>query len=260
MNDSAVKTMPQRAPRWVVGLVVLGGVLGGVGGWLAWRELPAPPAPSTVASVSQAPAPPPEPPLPPAAQTDALLRERLAGASSAPEFAAWLREQDLLRRFVALVSNVASGDSPRSVVGFLSPAGGFQTRKKAGREFIDRKSYARYDVLGRVVGSLDAKVLVSTYQEVRELAERIHRESAPPGATFEATLQRAFAQVLAVPVLDGDVEVVARGGLYVYADPAHEGLTAAQKHLLRMGPANLRLIQEKVREVSQLLEARAARP
>ncbi|NPC82649.1 DUF3014 domain-containing protein, partial [Pyxidicoccus fallax] len=203
---------------------------------------------------------PPEPPLPPTAETDALLRERLAGASTAPEFAAWLREQDLLRRFVAVVANVASGDSPRAVVGFLAPSGGFQARKKAGKEFIDRKSYARYDAIGRGVGSLNADVLVSTYQEVRGLAERLHRESAPPGSTFDATLQRAFEQVLAVPVLDGDVEVVAKGAMYVYADPAHEGLTAAQKHLLRMGPTNLRLIQGKVREVSQRLNARAERP
>jgi hypothetical protein len=36
-------------------------------------------------------------------------------------------------------------------------------------------------------------------------------------------------------------------------DPDLENLTAAQKHLLRMGPENIRVIQAKLREIAQAL-------
>ncbi|HZI13261.1 MAG TPA: DUF3014 domain-containing protein [Myxococcus sp.] len=261
MNNVDPVAKPQQGWKRGVGIAVVGVVLLGAGGWLLFRQQPveAPPAPPAVAAPEPV-AKPAEPPLPSAADLDALVRARLAGASSLPEFAAWLREQDLLRRFVVVVNGMASGESPRAAVAFLAPGGAFQVRQKAGRTFIEKKGYARYDVIGKVVGSLNADVLVSAYQEVRHLAARIHQESAQPGNGFDSTLRRALEQVLAVPVLDGDVEVQARGAGYVYADPSLEGLTAAQKHLLRMGPANLRLIQGKVREVSQRLPHPLAQP
>lgn len=254
----------ERGALWGWGLVILvAAVLAGAGVWHGLLH-GAPDAPTAVAQVPVAPSVvdrAPDAPLPPVAEVDALLRSRLAGASSLPQFGAWLREADLLRRFVAVVSNMASGDSPRAVVAFLAPSGDFQVSStREGRTLVAKKGYTRYDTLGRVVGSLDSTLLVDTYREVRRLAERLHQESAPPGGSFEATLQRAFEQVLAVPVLDGDVEVVAKGALYVYADPALEALSPAQKHLLRMGPSNLRHIQGKVREVSQKLNQQASRP
>ncbi|ATB48851.1 DUF3014 domain-containing protein [Corallococcus macrosporus] len=263
MSNPDVVTKPQRRMHWGVGVAALVVLVAGVGAWLVPRR-PATALPQPGMAVIPKPshpglAPRAEPALPSSAELDALLRTKLALASPLPEFAAWLREQDLLRRVVAVVGNVAAGDSPREVVGFLAPAGTFEARRKAGKLVIGKKSYARYDVIGKVVGSLDVGVLVSTYRDVRHLAERLHQESARPGSTFDATLHLAFEQVLAVPVIDGDVEVVPRGELFVYADPNLEGLTAAQKHLLRMGPQNLRRIQAKVREASQQLTQQASR-
>ncbi len=41
---------------------------------------------------------------------------------------------------------------------------------------------------------------------------------------------------------------------YEFVDPALESLSPAQKHLLRMGPDNARLVREKLREIADLLE------
>ncbi|ABF86758.1 conserved hypothetical protein [Myxococcus xanthus DK 1622] len=263
MSNPEVVTKTQRRMHWGVGVAALVMLFAGVGTWLVLRqsatELPHPsmaviPKPSHPGLAPRA-----EPPLPSSAEMDALLRTRLARASLMPEFATWLKEQDLLRRFVTVVGNVAQGDSPREAVSFLAPAGTFEARRKAGKLVIEKQSYARYDVIGKVVGSLDMGVLVSTYREVRHLAERLHMETARPGSTFDATLHLAFEQVLAVPVIDGDIEVVPKGAMFVYADPKLEGLTAAQKHLLRMGPQNLRRIQGTVREASQQLTQQASR-
>jgi hypothetical protein len=37
---------------------------------------------------------------------------------------------------------------------------------------------------------------------------------------------------------------------YIYADSRLENLSEAQKHLLRTGPENVRIIQEKLREIA----------
>jgi len=261
-NGSGVMVKLERGALVGWGLVILVAVvLAGAGAWhgLLHGKPEAPVArvpvePPTVATRT------PDAPLPPIAELDALLRARLASASPLTEFSSWLREADLLRRFVGVVSNLAEGDSPRALVGFLAPSGEFPVSVQAGRTLVAPRGYTRYDTVGRVVGSLDSTLLVDTYREVRAFAQRLYQESAPPGSSFEATLLRAFEQVLAVPVLEQDVEVVARGALYVYADPRLEALTPAQKHLLRMGPANLRLIQGKVREVQLKLTQQASRP
>ncbi len=263
MNNPEVVTKSPRRLHLGVAVAAVVVVFAGVGTWLVLRQsstaLPNPsqvviPKPSHPGVAPRA-----ESPLPSSAEMDALMRARLARASALPEFAAWLRENDLLRRFVTVVGNVAAGDSPREAVSFLAPGGTFEARRKAGKHVIEKQSYARYDVIGKVVGSLDMGVLVTTYREVRHLAERLHKENARPGSTFDATLHLAFEQVLSVPVIDGDIEVLPRGALYVYADPKLESLTAAQKHLLRMGPQNLRRIQGKVREASQQLTQQASR-
>ncbi len=41
--------------------------------------------------------------------------------------------------------------------------------------------------------------------------------------------------------------------LWEFRDPTLEGLSPPQKHLLRMGPANVRLIQSKIREIQAAL-------
>jgi hypothetical protein len=49
------------------------------------------------------------------------------------------------------------------------------------------------------------------------------------------------------------VQLDPKGGVFGYADPAVERLTAAQKQLFRMGPANARTIQRRLREIGLAL-------
>jgi hypothetical protein len=56
---------------------------------------------------------------------------------------------------------------------------------------------------------------------------------------------------------------VEREGLFVYEDERLERAGAVEKHLLRMGPRNTRLVQAKARELLEALglpPSRAATP
>lgn len=253
-------TAPPRSARWPVVLAAGLLALGAVGTFLVWKRTGTGVQPMLEPAPAASPAEqaPPGPTMT-SAESDALLRQRLAGLSGEPEWAAWLKEVDLLRRFTSVVAAMADGESPRALVGFLAPRGSFQVRERGGRTRVDPAGYARYGAIERVLGSLDAAALVTVYREVEPVAEALYREGARPGSTFRDALGRAFDRILSVPVLEGDVEVVARGAVYVYADPALEGLTPAEKHLLRMGPGVVRTLQQKVRAVATALDVPLAR-
>jgi hypothetical protein len=232
-------------------------------GWLVFRDggeeatpLPAP----TVAAVPATPTPTLADQLSDRLRgvtlgtSDAVIRELAAELSARPELAKWLASDDLVRRFVAAVNNVAEGTSPKTHVEFLRPSEPFRVEERGDRLYVDPTSWARYDVLADVITSLDTDGTVALYRELEPLMVGAHREIAPPNVTFREQLDTTFAALLAVPVPEGPVEVEPKVVTYTYSDASLEGLSAAQRQFLRMGPDNVRRVQEKLREIRAELE------
>lgn len=177
-----------------------------------------------------------------------------------PELKAWLSAPEVVRRAAAAVYAVAEGDSPREVLSFMQPAGEFSvretrgTKRKPGKVFIDEKSYARYDRIAEVIGSLDAQAAGRLYAGLRVPLQAAFREISPPGQTFDAAFVRAVDRLAAVPLQEGPVQVVLmpKGVTYAFVDEKLEQRPPAEKHLLRMGPKNAHLV------VKQLQAFRAA--
>jgi hypothetical protein len=190
--------------------------------------------------------------------SDAVVRELVAALSANPRLAAWLVNEDLIRRFTAAVDNIAAGKSPASQLEFLRPKQGFEVKKAGDGTFvIDPASYQRYDVVAAVVGSLDTAGTVALYRELKPLIDDAYAEISPPGKKFDDRLQAAFDQLLAVPVLDEPQEVQQLVVTYAWSDEKIEGLSAAQRQFLRMGPENVSTIQSKLGEIRAALSAPA---
>jgi hypothetical protein len=245
---------PRRGRLALAALGLLG--LGGAGAWAVLQ----PHTPARQATAARAPAPesPEEAASLGQAEAEALLRAALAGLSEAPAWAAWLAEEGLARRLVGVAVTAAEGESPRELLGGLGPRAPFTVREEGERTTVAPESYARYDAVGAVARALPVEGLVAVYWQVRPFLARLHREGAPPGRTLEADARRACERVLAVPLPTGDEELVLRGAVWAYTDPALESLTPFQKHLLRMGPDTVRALQERAREVVAALDRRVA--
>jgi hypothetical protein len=186
--------------------------------------------------------------------SDAVVRELASGLSSNPKLAAWLVNEDLIRRFTASVDNIASGVSPLAHLEFLRPKDGFEVDKKSGGQFvIDPASYRRYNLPAQVFASLDTEGAVALYRELKPLIDEAYAEIGPPNRSFEGRLEAAFDQLLAVPVLDDPARLNQLVVTYAWADDELESLSAAQRHLLRMGPENVSLIQGKLGELKAAL-------
>ncbi|WP_404362497.1 DUF3014 domain-containing protein [Corallococcus coralloides] len=250
-ENAPLPPSPLRSLRWPLGIAAAVALLGGSSYFLLRTPEPLPAPTPAVAEPT-----PPAPPAPPAVQlsgTDARVRELLKGLSSDADFARWLASEDLARRFAASANLIAEGQSPRMPLSFMAPAGTFRATRRHGHLVTSPESHTRYDGVTRVISSLDAKRAGQVYQELKPLLDAAHAELAPPGRSLDATLSRAIGRLTRVPVPRTAPELTPKGALYAYADPDLEALGAAEKHLLRMGPENMRKVQAKLTELAAAL-------
>lgn len=222
--------------RYLIYLLVAA-AMGGLGywAWMKWmarNTVPVAPPPTELPKAAE---PPPAVNL---TEGNELLQKLGAGLSDAPEFQSWLKEPDLLRRLVAASNLVAEGNSPRSVLGFVAPNTGFEVEKK-GKAFVARETtYARMNVPVKVFTGTDPAAVAKQYEQVAKYADAAFGEIGQPGTAFISVLHKAVGQLLAAPVPKEPPELEPKGIGYAYQDEALERLPAAQKAMLRLGPAN----------------------
>jgi hypothetical protein len=186
--------------------------------------------------------------------SDPVIRELAQALSAHDMLLTWLTGDDLIRKFVAAVDNIANGLSPRAQIDFFSPAGDFPVIVKSGHYYIDPRGYERYDIVADVFAGMDASQFAHLYRRSRPMIQEAYADLGYPDFDFDMTLKRAIIELLKVPVMEEDILLIKKVFIYRMAESKWEKLSAAQKHLLRMGPDNIRLIQEKLRDIAAALE------
>jgi len=82
-----------------------------------------------------------------------------------------------------------------------------------------------------------------------------YRALGYPGASLDDVTARALRRIAGAPVADKEIVLIPapEGAIWLHADPKLEQLTAVEKHLLRMGPRNEKIVQAKARALLQAL-------
>jgi DUF3014 family protein len=249
--DRSTLRRPRR--RWPVVVIALVALVGGFAFWfLRDGAPPQRPAPSATPTPAAATPPPAPPPVTQAAAEEA--RPLLESVSSNPLYRRGLGEGDVSRRFALVMDLLANGDSPRKPLAALAPKEPFSVARAHGKTVIAPASYARYDAFADAVASIDAAALARAYRSLHGVLEAAYRALGYPEASLDAVGARALRRILDAPVRD-EVAVVPHEGQYVFAEDALEEQGDVEKHLLRMGPRNTRLIQAKARELEAALSA-----
>ncbi len=219
--------------------------------------LPAPPRPAPEPAPPRRQPPPeqeaPAPAMPELDASDALVRELVGGITRHADVMTWLAPEELVRRFVAAVDAVAEGRSPAEQLGSLRPAGRFTVVDVEERVVADPEAFARYDTFTEIVVATDTHAAVGAYRKLRPLIDEAYRDLGYPDRSFDEALADAIAELLLAPVVVGEPALAPRVITYEYTDPDLEGLSAAQKQLLRLGPVNAPRIQRKLREMAAAL-------
>ncbi len=260
---------PSGSPRWQSIAIVVGGVAlvtaAIVAVYLINRgptETVPPEAQSVIESTPSEigvtePDPGPDVPetvnLPALDESDGFVRELVSTLSAHPTLVAWLATDELIRTFVVVVENIAEGQTPARHLGDLSLKEPFRTAGDRQQLVIDPQSYARYDLIADAFNSVHVEGAVQLYEELKPLLDEAYRNLGHPDGDFHQALAQAVRQIVEVPIVDGEIALVSRTVAFQFADVSLERLTPVQRQALRMGSRNLRLVQQKLHELSSAL-------
>lgn len=191
--------------------------------------------------------------------SDETVRERALGLSANEMFARWLQTEGIIKKFTAAVDSVANGTSPRSQIDFFKPDEKFKTYVENDVTYISPDSYDRYNPAAAVVSSLDAEGCAKLFRQLKPAFQEAYAELGYPEADFQKTLEKAFVELLEVPVLEYDMPVEKKIQTFAFVNGELERMSDAQKHFLRMGPQNVRKIRDKIKEIGKALDMNLTR-
>lgn len=245
---------------WVIVALAVLALLAYLFWWRPRAEPVAPPSDPALAEASPEPAAAegeagPGIALPELEQSDPAIRQLLETLTDHPALTALLVPDQLVRRFVASVDNIADGVSPRPHLAFMQPRAGFHTELDDGELVATDETYERYDRWARLLGSLDPAEVVRMYERVEPLLQEAYADLGYPDAEFRDTLVRAIDRLLAAPEVPADAALVANVSSYSFGDPELEALGPVEKHLARMGPDNARRVREQLEKIRAELTA-----
>lgn len=251
-----------RSPLLLAVAVLFGLALGGA--YLYLRAPARQPAPAAARPVQHVESAPPgerteQISLPPLDESDPLVRQLVERLSSHPVVAAWMTTDGLILNFTAVTLMISNGESPAQELREVVRVPAFRPRTLRDDLFIAPSSYQRYDRYADAVAVLDARGAARLYSTLKPRIHDAYRRMGSSTGDFDPVLERAIVELLHVPIVTGDIELAPHGIGYAFVDPRLEGLSPAQKHLLRMGPKNIQAIQSKLREIADYLAIPAAR-
>jgi hypothetical protein len=246
----------RRRPSSVGAVVVLAVLVGALVVFFYWRPLPFPrTTPDQARLGGEAAAPRQVPtefgPVPALDESDEFVRALVRQLSSHPALVTWLASDHLVRTLTIVVDKVAIGSSPAKELRAIGPTTPFRVARSGAELHIDPSSYTRYDTFANVIDSIDTEGAARAYRRLRPLFQQAFDELGYTNLTFDDRLALALGRLVDTPVPEGDVEVRQESVTFQFADPELEALSPPQKHLLRMGPRNMRLVQHKIREFSR---------
>jgi hypothetical protein len=247
--------------KWAI-LVLLFAIGAAVIGYVVFkRTRPTAPAMAVVQAppaATAAPAPPRSGPLveaekialAPLGEMDAVVRDLLVKLSSHPKVLAWLATDRLLETFTVATLNLSEGKTPTQHWAALRPKARFSVTKAPEGTTLDPRSYRRYDEFAAAINGLDPAGTARLYLTVKPRIMEAYRNLGFPEGDFDPVLERALATLLRTKPIEGNILLKEKVLTYGFADPDIEALPSAQRQLLRMGPDNMRIVQDKLRAIA----------
>jgi flagellar basal body-associated protein FliL len=186
--------------------------------------------------------------LPALNQSDQVVRDSLAGFLGAKPVEQFLVQENIVRHIVATIDNL-----PRKKVAVdlrpVKPTPGETIIANQGdTTTLGAANAARYAPFIHLVESTDPKTLATVYFHLYPLFQQSYEDLGYPGRFFNDRLVEVIDHLLAAPEPQGPIELVQPKVFYQFADPKLEDLSAGQKLLVRMGPANERALKARLRD------------
>ena len=260
---------------WPVLIVILVAAVGGIAYYLHTQRTepppvaavqPAPeapaPAPQSHYPIEEEPAAAPTPPkpLPALDESDAEAQASLGGVFSQQTLVDLFQLKGIIRRIVATIDNLPRDKVAGRLLAVKPVPGHFAVDGAEGSRSIGAENYARYTPYVHAAQVVDAKKLVSVYVHLYPLFQQAYVSLGYPDGYFNDRLVQVIDNLLAAPAPAAPVRLDQPNVLFTYADPELEALSAGQKMLVRMGPANEAIVKDKLRQIRVEVTSRVHKP
>ena len=230
---------------------------------------PAPPPAPIVTEIEElAPEPPPPPPpapvedpLPRLEESDDAVRDAVGDIPLGTAGQQYLIPGNIIERSASLIYLMAQGDVPYKLLPVSRPKAAFSVIDDGTQVVIDPAGFERYDALTRWLESLDLESLLSSLEWFIPLFREAWSYYGEDPAAFDMGVVMTLDLVIGAPEIDlSEARLIRKEAVWIFEDPAIEGLAPIQKQLLRMGPENAQVVKAKAAEarglwLSQLSES-----
>lgn len=192
--------------------------------------------------------------LPVLNESDAFLTERIQGLETGTRVLSLLTPDDVIRKFVVFVDNVADSNLPQLEYPVRRPSQGMAVRELDENLFeMQSVSYQRYTPIIDGLVALNPERALEIYEVMKPLFQEANRELGYPDRNFDDTLVRAIDTVLSARTAEGPFQLIKPKVMYIYADSEIEGLNPVEKQLLRLGPQNAEKLKLTLRQYRERL-------
>jgi hypothetical protein len=258
----AEESFRNKAIWWSAAAVVV--VIIGIGAYYHYYVQSPPPA-----KVQETKPPPPPPPpadtggiqhpvpgsgsdnvaLPALNQSDQAVHDSLAGVVGAKSLDQLLVPENVVRHIVVTVDNLPRKKVAVDLRPVKATPGEVAVSAQGDMTTLSASSYERYASFVHLVESTDPKTLAAVYFHLYPLFQQAYEDLGYPGRFFNDRLVEVIDHLLAAPEPQGPIELVQPKVFYQFADPKLEDLSAGQKLMIRMGPANERALKTKLKDL-----------
>ncbi|MGB2198308.1 MAG: DUF3014 domain-containing protein [Luminiphilus sp.] len=180
---------------------------------------------------------------------DAYARETIESVNGGQALAQFVAGDYIVERAVAIVDALRRGEVPYKLLPVGRPSKPFPISDDGLRVTMDSSGFSRYDVFAQWVNGIDVLAIVELLNEYEQIATEALSRMGVGDFDIRSAVLAATTEILATPIAPESAELMKREANWVYMDPELEALSSLQKQVLRMGPKNSQIIQEKAREL-----------
>ena len=184
---------------------------------------------------------------------DRYARESIDAVNGGKALAQFVAGDYVVERAVAIIDALRRGEVPYKLLPVGKPSTTFPISDDGLRVTLDAAGFSRYDGFAQWVGGLDTTVLVSLLNDYEMIATQALTRMGVSDFDIRSAVVAATTQILSTPQVAVDAELMRREANWVYMDPELEALSSLQKQVLRMGPENADIIQQKARDIRGVL-------
>ena len=249
-------------------LVISGGVVLLTGIWPSEEKPPPvitapPPEPLSAPvvaeieeSIPQPPPPPPAPveePLPRLEDSDDAVRDALGDIPLGTAGQQYLMPGNIIERSASLIYLMAQGDVPYKLLPVSRPKAAFPISDDGTQVVTDPAGFERYAALTQWLKSLELAPLLSSLEWFIPLFREAWSYYGEDRTAFDMAVVMTLDLVIATPEVDlSEARLIRKEAVWIFEDPAIEGLAPMQKQVLRMGPENAKILKAKAAQMRGL--------